>query len=70
MNVETQAKIYIIKLVALSTAVSLGLGLLLHFVPLQIIGIAACAFMLIMLIRTAYQIKVDQLRSLEDLNSK
>jgi hypothetical protein len=70
MKPETQAKLFVLKLILLSTSVSIATMLALTYIPLPILGIAATSVMLIMLIKTVYEIKVDQIRSLNELNSK
>ena len=67
MTLKQRAAVEVLKLIALAATIGVGTGILLNTVPLTIIGIGACAFMLAYGIGMVYKIKLSQLEAEENL---
>jgi uncharacterized membrane protein len=69
MTLKQRAAVEVLKLIALAAVIVTGTGILLNTVPLTIIGIGACTFMLIYGIGMVYKIKLSQLEAEEKLKN-
>lgn len=67
MTLKQKAALEVVKLMALAATIGVGTGILLNTVPLTIIGIGACAVMLVYGIGMVYKIKLSQLEAEENL---
>lgn len=67
MTLKQKAALEVAKLVALTTAIGFGTGILLNTVPLAIVGIGAGIIMIVYLLHAMYKIKLSQLETEENL---
>ena len=69
LTLKQRAAVEVAKLLALAVVIGTGTGILLNTLPLAIIGIGACAIMLVFLLKMVYDAKLSQLEAEEKLKN-
>jgi hypothetical protein len=69
LTLKQRAAIEVAKLLALAVVIGTGTGILLNTLPLAIIGIGACAIMLVFLLKMVYDAKLSELEAEDKLKS-
>lgn len=69
MTLKQKAALEVVKLIALAAVIGTGTGILLNTVPLTIIGIGACAVMIVYGLKMVYEMKLSQLEAEEKLKN-
>jgi hypothetical protein len=69
LTLKQRAAVEVAKLLALAVVIGTGTGILLNTLPLAIIGIGACAIMLVFLLKMVYDAKLSELEAEDKLKS-
>ena len=69
LTLKQRAAVEVAKLLALAIVIGTGTGILLNTLPLAIIGIGACAIMLVFLLKMVYDAKLSELEAEDKLKS-
>ena len=67
LTLKQRAAVEVAKLLALAVVIGTGTGILLKTLPLAIIGIGACAIMLVFLLKMVYDAKLSELEAEDKL---
>ena len=69
LTLKQRAAVEVAKLLALAVVIGTGTGILLNTLPLAIIGIGACAIMLVFLLKMVYDAKLSELEAEDKLKN-
>ena len=69
LTLKQRAAVEVAKLLALAVVIGTGTGILLNTLPLAIVGIGACAIMLVYLLKMVYDAKLSELEAEDKLKS-
>jgi len=69
LTLKQRAALEVAKTLILAIVIGTGTGILINSVPLAILGIGACAIMIVFALKMVYEMKLSQLEAEEKLKN-